>query len=227
MSGYLKRYIMPAFWPVRRKGNKWVSKPRAGPHKIDYSIPLQILVRDSFCITDNLPETKKLIKSGAILVDKRKRTDIKYPVGFMDIVEIPSVKKYYRIMLNDRGFYPEEIKETDSSKKLCIVKGKKAIRGGKFQISLHDGRNILLSKNDYNVEDSVLISLPDQKIAKHFRFEKGAVSLILAGKNRGVTGTIEETKERKTMLEKEMVTIKTKDNKMLLVPKKYVMVGEL
>ncbi|MBN2101429.1 MAG: 30S ribosomal protein S4e [Candidatus Aenigmarchaeota archaeon] len=228
MSGYLKRYVMPAFWPVNRKGNKWVSRPRTGPHKIEQCISLQILVRDSFSLTDNVPETKKLIKSGAILVDKRKRTDIKYPVGFMDVIEIPSVKKYYRVMLSSKGLHPEEIKETDSSRKLCIVKGKKAIKGGKFQLSLHDGRNVIvLPKNDYKVNDSVIISLPEQKIAKHFKFEKGAASFITAGKNIGITGTIEEIKERKTMLEKAMVTIKTKDNKSLLVPKKYVMVGEV
>jgi len=227
MSGYLKRYVMPAFWPVSRKEKKWVVRPRSGSHSKDSSIALQILIRDSFNLTDNIPETKKLIKSGAILIDKRKRTDTKYPVGFMDVVEIPAVKKYYRIMLNKKGLYPEEIKETESSKKLCIVRGKKAIKGGKFQISLHDGRNMIMPKNDYKVEDSVMMSLPDQKIAKHFKFEKGASTFIIAGKNRGTSGTIEEIRNRKTMLEKSMVTVKTKEGKMLIVPKKYVMVGEL
>ncbi len=226
MSGYLKRYLIPAFWPVNKKENKWVARPRAGPHRIKESIPLHILIRDAFNLTDNIPETKKIIKSGAILVDKRKRKDTKYPVGFMDVIEIPSIKKSYRIMLNEKGLYPEEIKDEENSKKLCIIRRKKMIKNAKVQISLHDGRNIIVPKGEYKVRDSVLISLPDQKIVKHFKFEKGADSFIIAGKNRGTSGKIEDIKERKTMMEKGMVIIKTKE-KTFIVPVEYVMVGAL
>ena len=75
MSGYLKRYKMPAFWPVNRKEKKWVVRPRAGPHSIAGSIPLNLIIRDMLKLTENISETKKIIKSGAVIVDKKKRTD--------------------------------------------------------------------------------------------------------------------------------------------------------
>lgn len=226
MSGYLKRYMMPAFVPMSRKMNKWVSRPRAGPHAISLSIPLSVVVRDGLKLTDNIPETKKVIKAGNVLVDKKKRTDIKYPVGFMDVIEIPAAKKSYRVMLNEKGLYLEEIKESDSAKKICIIKNKKILKGRKTQLCLHDGRTIIVPKDEYRIGESIIISLPDQKIAKHFKFEKGSDSFIISGKNKGFRGKIKEIKEKKTMLDKSMVRIESKEGE-LSVPKKYVMVGAL
>ncbi len=226
MSGYLKRYVMPVFWPVKRKENKWVAKPRAGPHPIASSIPLHIIVRDMLHLSENISETRKVIKSGQIVVDKRKRKDPKYPVGLMDVIEIPAIGKAYRMVPDEKSMHLEEIKQEETSKKLCKIKSKKMAKGGKIQLGLHDGRTILTDKNDYKVGDSILISLPDQKIVKHFKFEKGAKSTIIAGKNKGKTGTIKDIKERKFMLEKSIVDIETKDG-IVLVPKEYVIVGEL
>ncbi|NOX71612.1 MAG: 30S ribosomal protein S4e [Candidatus Micrarchaeota archaeon] len=226
MSGYLKRYMMPAFWPVNRKDKKWVARPRAGPHSIKSSIPLHLIVRDVLKLTLNITETRKIIKAGEVLVDKKKRKDPKYPVGFMDVMEIPSIKKTCRIMLSKKGLELHEIKPEEASKKLCKIRGKKVIKGGKIQLSLHDGRTLIADKKEYNVGDSVLISLPDHKIAKHFKFEKNAKSLIIAGKNRGMAGKIKNIKERKFMLEKSMVDVETKDGD-IIVPKEYIMVGEL
>ena len=77
----------------------------------------------------------------------------------------------------------------------------------------------------YDVGDSLLIHLPDQKVIKHFKFQKGEPATIASGKNRGTRGKIHEIHKRKTMLEKSTVTIKSgdKDIETLL---DYAMVGE-
>jgi len=95
-----------------------------------------------------------------------------------------------------------------------------------IQLNLHDGRNVLTDKNDYRPNDSVLIELPDQKILQHFRFDKDAPAVIIAGKNIGVHGKVKEIFERKTMLESSRVILQTKDGDIETV-KEYVLVGEI
>jgi len=225
MSGYMKRYLIPAFWQINKKESKWAPRPSAGPHAKDASIPFQLIVRDILKLTENIRETKKIIKSGEILIDKKKRRDPKYPVGFMDVIEIPQIRKYYRMAINKKGLNVEEIKGADASRKLCKITSKSAIKGGKLRLGLHDGRNLIVDNNDYKTGDSLLISLPGQKIIKHFKFEKGVQAVVMAGKNIGIKGKIKGIRKKKFMLEHGMIDIETESGE-LLVPKEYVIVGE-
>ena len=226
MIMHIKRYNIPKYWKMAKKANKFAVTPRPGPHGKKNCIPLLVVLRDVLKICDNAKAANAAIKRGDVLVDKKVRKDPNYPVGFMDVVEIPGTGKCYRVAINKGGLFLEEIKHEEAGKKLCRIQDKRKVKGGAMQLRLHDGRNILTDKGDYSPNDSVLIELPGQKIIHHFRFEKGSPALIMSGRNPGLQGKIKEIFDRKTMIGSNRVLIQTKDEDVETV-KEYVLVGEI
>jgi small subunit ribosomal protein S4e len=222
-----KRYMMPKVWRLPVKTHYWAPTPKPGPHPRDQCIPLQVIVRDMLGYAETAREAKRIIKSGKVMVDKKARLEECFPVGLNDTVEFPDIKKYFRVDVGPRGIFLAEAKAEDAGAKVCRIEGKTAVKGGKVQLNMHDGRNIIIKDpKAYKCFDSVLISLPDQKILKHFPFAKGAPAVIIAGRNVGSRGKIKAIKDRKNMQEKSTVTIQT-DKKDIETLKGYAMVGEV
>lgn len=200
MSKHLKRIRAPDFWNVPKKDRKWVVRPRPGPHKIFESIPLSILLRNVLNLVDTGTDARKIIKAKEIFVDGRPRRDHKYPVGLMDVVEIPKMKKQYRIVPGKKGLDIIEITKTEAKLKLCRIEEKTLLKKGHLQLNLHDGRNIIIpvkdpkkSKGDvYKTGDSVLIELPSQKIINHVKMEKENLAIITKGQNIGKIAKIQK-----------------------------------
>jgi len=193
MSKHLKRLAAPRAMPIPRKIAKFTLKPSPGPHPVDRSLPLGIIVRDILKLCDTGKEAKKIIKSGEILVDGRVRKDTKFPCGLMDVISIPKLKKSYRVLFNQRGKLTlVPIDEKDAGWKLCRVENKTTVKGGKTQLNLHDGRNILIDNDGYKTGDVIKLSLKDNKITDHYPMEKGILALITGGKHIGEIATIEE-----------------------------------
>lgn len=224
IMAHLKRYSMPEFWPLARKTERYVTAPMPGPHPKYSCIPLKIIVRDSLKFAESSAEAKKILNAGKVLVDKNVRKEPKFPVGFMDVFEIPELHVRHRVSIGKRGLFLEKIKEEETVYKLCKIIGKVTVKGGAHQFNLHDGRNVL-AKGSYRIGDSLLIEVPGQKILKHFSLRKGESALIIAGRNMGTTGKIKDIKERKNMLEKSTITIETEKGKDIETLKDYVMVG--
>jgi len=223
----LKRYSMPKFWRIGRKTGFWVIRPIPGPHKKDKCIPLQIILRDVLKYAETAREAKRILKEKKVMVDGKVRTEPGHPVGLQDIVSIPDVKKHFRMGLNNLGLVLEEIKESETGRKLCRIEGKRSIRGGLTQLSTHDGRNIVVKDGKaYKLLDSVLISIPEQKILKHFKCEAGVSVFVIAGNNTGVEGKLKEVNRRTNMLKKSTVTIQSK-NRDVQTLLEYIMVGEV
>ncbi|MEE9323186.1 MAG: 30S ribosomal protein S4e [Candidatus Aenigmarchaeota archaeon] len=223
---HLKRYSIPKYWKLGRKEEVFVVSPRPGPHKKYECIPLLVVLRDVLKVFETAKEGKSAIKEGEILVDKKARKDPNYPVGLMDVIEIPKTKKYYRVSVDKHGLLLEEMASSQADRKLCRIQDKRIIKGGITQINLHDGRNILTDKKVYMPNDSLLIEVPTQKILKHFKFDKNSPAIVISGKNIGVTGKVKEIFDRKTMLESNRVVLQTKEGEMETV-KEYVLVGEI
>ncbi|MFH1445403.1 MAG: 30S ribosomal protein S4e [Nanoarchaeota archaeon] len=223
---HLKRYSMPNIWPLSVKDKVWVGKPMPGTHRKDKCITMSILVRNILKYGDSAKETKKLIGEGKILVDKIPRKEPNFPLGFMDIIEIPEIKDYFRVNINNKGLVLEKINSADSEKKMCIILDKTIIKGGKCQLNLHDGKNLIVDKpKTYKTGDTVIIDLTSKKIIKHFQLNKNASALIIDGRNRGLTGKIKEIKERGSVQEKASIIMNIK-GKEIETLKKYVMVGD-
>lgn len=186
-----KRISAPKTYKIPRKAGKWVVRTSPGPHNKE-AIPLAIVVRDLLQYADTLREARKIISSGEVLVDGIVRRDYKFPVGLFDVVTIPKLEKSYRVIFDEKGRYVlREIAE--SNKKLYKIVNKTVVKGGKIQLNLFDGTNILAT-NDFNTKDSVLLKIPEKQILDHLKFEEGALIMIVGGTHAGEIGRVKAYK---------------------------------
>jgi small subunit ribosomal protein S4e len=193
MSKHLKRLAAPRSLKIHRKEAVWTIKPSPGPHPLEESIPLGIVVRDYLKLTDNMKETKRIISKGDILIDGKQRKDYKYPCGLMDIITIPVMKNSYRLLFDVSGKLTlVPIKSSEAGWKLCRIENKTIIKDKKTQLNLHDGGNTIVKKDEYKTGDVVKISFKDNKIQDTYKFQKGTVSIIIGGSHIGEVANIED-----------------------------------
>lgn len=64
-------------------------KPSAGPHKTRECLPLILLLRNRLKYALTGKEVTSILMQRLVEVDGKVRTDKTYPVGFMDVVDIP------------------------------------------------------------------------------------------------------------------------------------------
>jgi len=231
-SSHLKRHPAPAFWPIKRKEFKWTVKPSPGPHPIERCIPLQIIVRDIQGYAENAREAKMIIARGEVKVDGRVRRDRRFPVGLMDVVEVPKLNKAFRLVPHPMHYlFLHEIPLSEAAFKLCRIEGKTTVKGGHIQLHLHDGRNILIRVSDprkpvedvYRTMDVLKLSLPDSAILDHFQLEPGAVAVAIGGKNIGRVGRIVEISQA-VFREQRLVTLEAKDGERFTTSYPYTFV---
>lgn len=193
MSKHLKRLAAPRTVRLHRKEKKWTIKQSPGPHPLEKSIPLGLIIRDYLKLCDTYREVKRVISSGDILVDGVKRKNHKFPCGFMDVISIPKVKQDYRILYDKNGRLTlVPISGKDAEWKLQRIENKTIIKGNKVQLNFHDGRNLIVKKDEYKTGDVLKISFKDNKISDVFKYEKGTISMIIGGSHIGETANIEE-----------------------------------
>jgi small subunit ribosomal protein S4e len=150
-------------------------------------------VRDYLKLCDTYKEARKIISNGDVLVDGVKRKNLKFPCGLMDVVSIPKTRQNIRILFDRNGKLAlVPISESDALWKLCRIENKTIVRGKKVQLNLHDGRNILVEKDDYRTGDVLRFSFKERKIDEVFKFDKGTVSMIVGGTHVGEIASIEE-----------------------------------
>jgi small subunit ribosomal protein S4e len=186
-----KRLSAPKTYKIPRKVAKWVVKPSPGPHNKE-ALPLLVVVRDFLKLADTGREARRIISAGEVLVDGVVRKDYKFPVGLFDVVKIPKLEKSYRILFDEKGRYiPKEVDDGDL--KLYKIVGKTCVRGGKIQLNLFDGTNVLAS-NEYRTKDSLLMKIPEKEILDRLTFEIGALVMITGGMHAGEIGRLKEYK---------------------------------
>jgi small subunit ribosomal protein S4e len=112
--------------------------------------------------------------------------NFKLPVGLMDIISIPRIKSHYRVMLNPRGQITlKKIDENEAGWKLARIVNKTLVKKGRIQLNLHDGRNILVDKDEYRTGDAIKISLPDQKIMERYPMQEESLAFLTGGAHIG------------------------------------------
>ncbi|HMK54114.1 MAG TPA: 30S ribosomal protein S4e [Methanobacteriaceae archaeon] len=220
---HLKRFKAPVHWPIHPKEDTWTVKPSPGPHAIEESLPLLVVVRDILQLADTAREAKIIINQGDILVDGRVRKDYKFPVGFMDVVQMPKTQKTYRVLPDEKGrLVLHPIGEENQEFKLCRIQNKNILRGGKVQLNFHDGRNYL-TEGDYKAGDVVVLQIPQQEIKDHIKLENGTLGLIIGGKHIGELGTIQEINITQSSMP-NTVLIETENGKSFQTLQDYVFV---
>jgi len=183
---HLKRLPAPRSWKIARKEFVWAYKPRPGPHPAQAAMPLAMVLRDMLKVAGNAREAETLAFARSVLVDGKVVTDPKFPVGLMDVVTLGPTKESFRVLLDRRGkltILP--IESGEAAWKLCRVRGKSTVRGGRFQVQLHDGRTILLPKSEYATGTTLKIALPQQKVLGALPLSEGNIALLTGGQHAG------------------------------------------
>jgi len=195
---HIKRLVMPRSWPLTRKTNIWVQKPNPGGHNTEMCMPLGIVLRDVLGIAHNMREAKRILHSRKVSVDGRIETDRSRGVGLMDVLTIG--EDNYRCVLDTNGkLRYRPITKKAAGSKICRVTGKNTIKGGKTQIHLHDGRNIVVHDSPkYKSGDSLVISLPDQAISSHIAMKKGALAYLTGGSHIGEAAVIQSQEVKRS-----------------------------
>jgi small subunit ribosomal protein S4e len=182
----MKRLASPRAWKIPKKSSTWVPKPIAGKHAADRSIPLGIALRDYLGVVDTMTEAKRVIGNREILLDGRVATSHKVPVGLMDVLSLPKLQKHYRTVIDGHGRVAlAEIPAAQAAWKLCRVQDKTTVSGGRLQLNLHDGRNLIVKETGYKTGDVVKLAIPDQEIKGHYAFGQGMTALITGGAHVG------------------------------------------
>jgi small subunit ribosomal protein S4e len=185
-SKHMKRYAAPRTWAIGRKELVWAPKPSPGTHKEESALPLVIALRDILKIGQTASEIKKILSERSVLVDGTPRLDHRFPVGIMDVISIPKIGKSFRVMLNPRGqLVLRPIEQTEVGWKLTRIMDKTTVKGGKTQLNLHDGRNILVEKDEFKTGDVIKISLPEQKILGRMELSEDSLALLTGGAHIG------------------------------------------
>ena len=143
-------------------------------------------------------EVVSILMNRLIHIDGKVRTDKTYPVGFMDVVDIPKTDEHFRLLYDTKGrFVVHRISKEEASYKLCKVKRVQFGKGGVPYVATHDGRTIRYPDPEIKVNDSVMFDLETGKIRDFFKFDLGNLAMATGGHNNGRVGTIVHKEKHK------------------------------
>ncbi len=226
-STKLNRTQAPTFWGVPRKSKHLSPNTSPGPHRKALSIPLTVLIRDVLKLAKTAKEVRTAIVGGGVIVEAIARRDPNFPVGLMDVLEMPSLRKTFRLVpTKTRTLYPIEISEDEKSLKICAIRNKVSAGKSVIQYGTHDGRSIITGPEvNMSVSDSAQIELPSQKIVKHLIMKKGSMVMVIGGKRQGEVGMLSSIKPG-TVTRSRMASIEVKGNNVEIPAKLVMVVGD-
>ena len=121
---HLKRVAAPKSWMMDKLTGVYTVRPAQGPHKLRESIPLQVILKEKLKIALNGTDINQILhqKEGLIKVDHKVRRNNKFPCGLMDVIEIPKMNRFYRVLYDlKKRFSLVKIKAKEAEYKLCKI----------------------------------------------------------------------------------------------------------
>jgi small subunit ribosomal protein S4e len=195
----LKRRAAPRTWTIPRKGTKWVKRPAPGPHAQLESVPLLLVLRDLRHVAQSAREARLLLGAGKVKVDGRAVHDLARGLGLMDTLTLDApLNEHYRLLKNRRGKLTlVPIAAAESTTKIGRVRFKHAVRGGRVEVTLHDGRNLLVTPDSpWHVGDSLKLELPSQKVVGHLPLAAGSLAYVAGGSHVGEVARVDRVEVR-------------------------------
>jgi len=208
---------------VERKTKHWTIAFQGGTHSKKSSIPLGIVLRDLLNVCKNLKEVRNALQNRMVFVDGIARTNYRFPIGLFDTISFHNSR--YRTLIDHLGRIKLVEEKEKKEHKLCKVTGKTIGKKGMIVLSTHDGRTFLEKKTGVNVGDSIMTSIPEQKITGHFSLEKGNTALVVSGKHVGALTKIMEVIPS-TMKRKKAVTLESKGQRFQTTAESVFVVGK-
>ena len=186
---------------------------------------MSLNVRDFINVGKNAKEVRSILNSEKVMVDGKKRKEIRSGVGLFDVLSING--QNYRVVLDRKGrLVVRDVKKDESSFKLSKVLGKKAIGKGKFQVRTNDGRTILGIAKDISPGDTIKITVPKQEIKEHYKMEKGNTAIIISGKRIASVGKIVDVLEGTISREKIVKVVLGEGKEFQTVSENVFVVGK-
>jgi len=186
---HLSRIAAPKSWSIPRKGRKWVTRTSPGPHSLESSINLSVLLKYVLNYANTNRDIKRILNNGEIKVDSKIRKDLHFPIGLMDTLSFEKINEYYRLLINKNGkFILNKISKEESTVKPYKVINKTVLGKDKIQLNLTSGKNIIINKDEFKVSDTLLIDISNNKIREHIPLKEGAVIYLIGGSKIGHVG---------------------------------------
>jgi small subunit ribosomal protein S4e len=194
MSDHLKRLNAPDSWRITKKTTKFITKTSPGPHNAN-AMPIVVWLRDHMGLARTAKEVKQILKQQDVIINGRPCRDPRMGIGIFDIIALPRIGKYYRMLRDVKGRHKTvEIDAEAAQTRLCKIEDKTTISKGRVQLNLRYGANII-ADNTYKSNDSIVISLKPEdrfKVMDHFPFATGNMAMIIGGRHSGKVARIVE-----------------------------------
>ena len=167
-------------------------------------MPVNLIVRDVLGRAQSAREVRFIVHNELIKVDGRVYKDTRRGVGLMDVLSLGD--EHFRCMLDGNGrLRYVKISAEEASWKLVRVEGKTTLKGGKTQLNFHDGRNMLVDDpKEFNTGDSIKLSLPDQEVLEHIKFEDGVRCYLIGGTHVGEMASMKERIVKRSSMPNEV-----------------------
>ena len=120
MSDHLKRLNAPDSWHIAKKTTTFITKTAPGPHNAN-ALPIAVWLHDHMKFARNLKEVKQILGQKDVIINGRPCRDHKMGIGIFDIIALPKINKYYRILRDKNGRHVSV--EIDASSKVPPVQG--------------------------------------------------------------------------------------------------------
>ena len=193
MTNHQKRLSVPNSWPVERKEETFTVKADAGPHG-EAGVPLLVILRDVLGYADSRKEARYALNQDSVLINGQAVSDEERPVGMFDILVFVEREEFYRVFPGEGGRLSlTPIDAESAGSKLGKVVEKRHVPGGDLQLTLHDGRTLVVEDDSpYSSNDSIVVSNDSEEVVAHFTYEEGALVTAVRGAHAGRIGTIDE-----------------------------------
>ena len=197
---HLKRLPAPKGWKIKRKENKFITKPHPGAHSLNNGLSLSTLLKYILGYAGNEKEVKTILNNKNIIVNGKRRKDRKFIVGLMDVLTIKEIEKNFRLINKKGKIDLIEIDDDESKIKPYKINNKRKVRKG-VQLNLSSGENIIVNDKDYSIGDTLILKIPEKKIINHIKFEVGCYVYVTKGKHIGRVGVVKDVKDKNIIVE--------------------------
>jgi small subunit ribosomal protein S4e len=192
----MKRLNAPKHWLLAKMGGIWAPKPSCGPHKSRECLPLSIILRNRLKYALTRKESLMIAMQRYVKVDGKVRTDLNFPAGFMDVVNIEKSGDAFRLLYDTKGrFVLHNVAAAEASYKLARVVNSGTNSKSVPYIVTHDGRTIRYPDPNIKIHDTVKIDLATGKVVDFVKFEVGNLVTVTKGRNSGRIGVL-QTRDR-------------------------------
>ncbi|XP_055978256.1 40S ribosomal protein S4, X isoform-like [Sorex fumeus] len=189
LKKHLKRVATPKHWMLDKLLGVFALRPSTKPHKLRECLPLISFLRNRLKYTLTGDEVKKICMQHFIKIDGKVRTDVTYPTGFMDVINIDKTGENFHLDYDTKGhFAVHRITPQEAKYKLCKIRKIFVGTKGIPHLVTQDARTIHYPDPLIKMNDTIQIDLETGKITNSIKF--GNLCMVSGDANLGRIGVI-------------------------------------